>query len=381
MAFPDHLLDDTHKAFRATCRRFAEAEILPHAFEWEEAEAFPRELYAKAAQAGILGVGFPESCGGSGGDILHMVAGIDGLLRGGSTGVIAGLGSLGIALPPIVKTGTAEQIERFVRPALEGRTIAALAITEPGTGSDVAGVQTRATRDGSGYVIRGSKTFITSGARADLVVTLCRTSDDPHRGLTFFAVESTAPGFSVSRTLKKTGWRASDTAELYFDDVHVGPEHRVGPEGSGFLQVMANFQNERLALAAYGVSSAAIALEEATRWAKERRAFGKPLTGFQVTRHKLAEMATQVQVARTFVHAVAARVAQGENLVAEVSMAKNFASTVARDVCWDAVQILGGMGYMRESVVERLNRDVRLLPIGGGTHEIMNEIITKLMHL
>ncbi|HMR09993.1 MAG TPA: acyl-CoA dehydrogenase family protein [Polyangiaceae bacterium] len=375
-------LDETYELYRSTCRRFAQEKIAPHVQAWEEAEEFPRELYQEAAAAGILGVGFPEELGGGGGDFLYGLIGVEELLRGGSSGIVAGLGSLGIALPPVMKMGSPEQQKRFVPPVLRGEKIAALAITEPGTGSDVAGIRTRAVRDGKDYVLSGSKMFITSGVRADTVTVLARTSEDKHQGTTFFVVEKGMPGFSVSRALKKTGWCASDTAELAFDEVRVPEANRLGEEGSGFATLMQNFQNERLALAFYGHGPAQIAYEDALAYSKERQAFGRPLAGFQVTRHKLAHMATLVTAATALNYSVAKRVVHdGEYLVGEVSMAKNFAADVAQKVCYEAVQIFGGMGFMRETRVERLSRDARLLPIGGGTTEIMNEIIAKSIGL
>lgn len=373
--------DESHELFRASCRRFAEEKIAPFCYEWEEAGEFPRELYRDAARAGILGAGYPEELGGGGGDFLHGLVGIEGLLHGGSSGVVAGLGSHGIALPPILRMGSPEQQRRFIPPVLAGEQIAALAITEPGTGSDVASLTTRAVRDGTDYVLSGSKLFITSGVRADLVSVLCRTGPEKHGGLTFFVVERGMPGFSVSRALQKTGWRASDTAELSFDEVRVPQANRIGEEGSGFVALMQNFQGERLALAFYGHATAELALQDAIAYARERSAFGRPLAGFQVTRHKLAAMATKVAAARTFNYRLAERVAAGEYLVGEVSMAKNFSAQIANEVCYDAVQIFGGMGFMRETRVERLSRDARLLPIGGGTSEIMNEIIAKSLGL
>ena len=370
-------LDDHYELYRQTCLRFAKEKIAPFVDEWEEAELFPLELYREAAAAGVLAAAYPEEYGGGGGDMLHGLIGVEALLIGGSSGVVAGLGSLGIALPPILVLGSEEQKRRFVSPVLAGEKVAALAITEPGTGSDVAGISTRAVRDGSDYLISGSKLFITSGARADTVSVLARTGADKHGGLTFFVIEKGMPGFTVSRALKKTGWRASDTAELAFDEVRVPEANRIGEEGSGFVALMKNFQHERLALAFYGHATAAIALEDAIAYAKERQAFGRPLVGFQVTRHKLARMATEVEAARTLDYSCALRVRDGEYLVTEVSMAKNFAAEVAQRVCYEAVQIFGGMGFMRETRVERLSRDARLLPIGGGTTEIMNEIIAK----
>lgn len=381
MAFFDNLLSDEHRLLRDTAKRFAQKEILPHAHQWEEEESFPRELYKKTAAAGLLGVGFDEAIGGSGGGPMEFIMIIEGLLYGGSTGVTVGLGSLGIALPPLVQSKDPYLIDNFVRPVLAGERIAALAITEPGTGSDVAAVATRAVREGDEYVIHGSKMFITSGVRADFLTTLVRTSEDPHGGLSFVVIESERPGVAVSRALKKTGWRASDTAELAFDAVRVPKNNLVGEEGSAFVTLMKNMQHERLALAAYGVATAQIALEEATRYAKERRAFGRPIVGFQVTRHKLAEMATRVLSAQSLLYQVATRAAEGVPVIKEVSMAKNLAAETAVSVCYDAVQIFGGMGYMRETLVERLSRDARLLPIGGGTQEIMNEIIAKVMGL
>jgi acyl-CoA dehydrogenase len=377
MGFFDGIFDDTHAALRDSCRRFAEAEIAPHAIEWEEAGEFPRGLYKKAARAGILGVGFDEAVGGSGGGALHVVAAIEGLMRGGSTGVAVGLGSLGIALPAIVQSGDAALIERYVRPVLQGEKIAALAITEPGAGSDVAGVRTRAVREGDVYVVRGAKLFITSGVRADVLTTLVRTGDDPHGGLTFLVIERGYPGVSVSRALRKTGWWASDTAELSFDDVRVPVSNRLGEEGAGFGSVVRNFQMERLALAAYGCATAQMALEAAESYVRTREAFGRVIGRFQVVRHKLADMATRTLAAQTLTYQVAARIDAGETPMAEVSMAKNFAAETAVDVTYEAVQLHGGMGYMRETLVERLSRDARLLPIGGGTQEIMKEIIAK----
>ena len=379
MAFYDNFLDDSHRLTRQTCRRFAEKEIAPHAFEWEEAGAFPRELFNKAGAEGLLGIGFDEALGGSGGDALHMVMLIEGMMRGESTGVAIGLWSCGIALPPIVQSKDAALIERIVLPTLKGETISALGVTEPGTGSDVANVRTRARREGDEYVISGAKTFITSGVRADFLTALVRTGGEGHGGLSFIVIEMDRAGVSVSRSLKKTGWWASDTGELAFDEVRVPASNLVGPEGSAFVTLMRNFQTERLALAAYGAVTAEIALEEAKKYAKERQAFGRSLSGFQVTRHKLVDMATKVMAAKTAVYQVAARMAAGETCLAEVSMAKNLAAETAVEVTYDAVQIHGGMGYMRETLVERLSRDARVLPIGGGTQEIMKEIAAKAL--
>jgi acyl-CoA dehydrogenase len=383
MGFFDNILDETHHLLRASCRRFAEKHIAPFAVAWEEAGEFPRALYQEAAAAGVLGVGFPEELGGCGGGALHMVMAVEGLLRGGSSGVVAGLGSLGIALPPVVQSEDVALIERVVKPTLRGERVAALAITEPGTGSDVAAVATRAvlSADGGHYTVNGAKMFITSGVRADFLSVLVRTGDDPHGGLSFLLIERDRPGVHVSRALRKTGWCASDTAELAFEGVEVPVSNRLGPEGGGFLTLMRNFQTERLALAAYGCATAQLAVEEAQRYVTERRAFGKPLSKHQVTRHKLADMASKTLAATALTYQVAARMDAGEYPVMEVSVAKNVAAEAAVAVTYEAVQLFGGMGYMRETLVERLSRDARLLPIGGGTQEIMREIIARQMGL
>lgn len=374
-------LDESHKLFRETCARFAEREIKHNAYEWEELEAFPRELFRKAGDAGLLGASMPEAYGGGGGDLLHAMIMTEELLAGGSSGVVAGLGSLGISLPVVINIGDEAQKQRFIPSTLRGETVAALGVTEPGAGSDVSGVRLTARRDGDDYILSGSKTFITSGCEADFVVTLARTGEHPHNGLTFFVVEKGMQGFSASRRLKKTGWRASDTAELHYDDVRVPLANRIGEEGSGFRAVMQSFQNERMGLATFGHASAEIALGEAIAYCKQREAFGRVLAGHQVTRHKLADMATQVTVAKAFNYLLASRINAGAYMPLEVSMAKNFSAEIAQRVCYEAVQLHGGMGYMRETVVERLARDVRILPIGGGTQEIMKEVISKLMPL
>lgn len=377
MGFWDNLVSEEQELIRETAKRFAEREIAPNAVEWEEAGEFPRELYGKAAEAGLLGAGFPEAHGGSGGGSVEELMVIEGLMYGGSTGVSAGLLSLGIALPPILEAGSEAIIEEYVPPTLAGEKIGALAITEPGTGSDVAGVRTRAERDGEHYVVNGSKQFITSGVRADFLTTLVRTGEDPHAGLSFLVIDTDLDGVNVSKSLKKTGWCASDTARLSFDEVRVPADRLLGQEGTGFLTLMRNFQNERLALAGYGVATAQVALEEADAYVGEREAFGRKIGDFQVTRHKLADMATRTTAARSFVYQVAQRMDAGEYCVKEVSMAKNLCAELAVDVTYEAVQLHGGMGYMRETLVERLSRDARLLPIGGGTQEIMKEIIAR----
>lgn len=369
---------DEHSALRQQIRRFANSAIAPYAHQWEEAGEFPRELYRAAAEAGILGIGYPESLGGTGGDVTHvLVAAEELILAGRSVGTAVGLGSHGIALPPILHLGTEEQKLRFIPPVLRGETIAALAVTEPSGGSDVAALQTRAVRDGDYYVVNGTKTFITSGCRADLITTAVRTGGPGHDGISLLVIERGTPGFGVSRKLAKTGWWASDTAELFFQDCRVPVSNLLGREGQGFVALMANFVTERLYLAGQCVAIAELAYRESLHYARTRQAFGRPLIGHQVIRHKLADMASRIAAARALTGEVAIRYARGESVAGLAAMAKNTATDMCSFVCDQAVQIHGGYGYMREYLVERLYRDARLYPIGGGTREIMNEIIAK----
>jgi len=364
---------------RMAARDVIKKEVLPYIDEWEEAGEFPREMYTLFGDLGFLGVGYDESIGGSGGDVFDQIVLTEELMRSGSGGFAAGLGSLNIAIPPIVRRGTDEQRERFVRPVLEGKRIAALGVTEPGGGSDVANLQTTAVRDGDHYVVNGSKTFITSGVRADQLTCAVRTGGPGAHGISFLVIEKETPGYAVGRSLKKTGWWASDTAEIFFDNCRVPAENLIGEENQGFYAIMENFQSERLSLSVMANMTAQMALEESMRYTKERQAFGKPLQGFQVTRHKLVDMATLVEVSREFTYRVAAKINAGIEQIKEISMAKNFACSVADRVTYDAVQLFGGYGYMRGYLVERLYRDNRILTIGGGTTEIMKEIISKLM--
>lgn len=370
---------EEHGALRQQIRRFAEQQIAPHAHAWDEAGEFPRELYRAAAEAGLLGIGYPEPLGGSGGDLTHvLVAAEELVLAGKSVGTANGLGTHGIALPPLLRLGTPEQKERFIPPVLRGDKIAALAITEPAAGSDVASLSTRAVRDGVDYVVTGSKMFITSGCRADLVTTAVRTGGEGHGGISLLVIERGTPGFTVSQRLKKTGWWASDTAELSFSECRVPLANLLGEEGQGFLAIMHNFASERLLLAGQCVAVAQLAYRETVGYARQRRAFGRTLTGFQVLRHKLADMASRIAAARALTGELALRFLRGEPVAGLAAMAKNTATDMCSFVCDQAVQMHGGYGYMRESVVERLFRDARLYPIGGGTREIMNEIIAKV---
>lgn len=368
-----------HELVRRSVREFVSREITPHIEEWEEAGEFPREVYKKASDVGILGTGYPEAFGGTPGDIFFQIAVWEELMRCGSGGFVASLGSLNIAIPPIVRLGTEEQKKKFVTPVVAGEKIAALAITEPGGGSDVANLQTTAVQEGDSYIVNGSKTFITSGCRADQLTCAVRTGEEGAHGISLLIIESSSPGYSVSEKLKKTGWWSSDTAQIFFDNCRVPVSNLLGEENQGFYGIMGNFQSERLQLAVIANMTAQLALEAAVQYAKERKAFGKPVQAFQVTRHKLVDMATLVEVSREFTYRVAARIDAGIDQIKEISMAKNFACSVSDKVTYDAVQIFGGYGFMRGYLVERLYRDNRVLSIGGGTTEIMKEIISRFI--
>lgn len=368
---------EDHEMLRRSARAFADREIVPYVAAWEEAGIFPRELYRKTAEAGLLGIGYPEELGGSGGDLFASIVVWEELVRPGSGGLSAGLGSLHIALPPILHHGSDEQKKRFIPDVLSGERVAALAVTEPSGGSDVAGLRTTAVRDGDEWVVNGSKTFITSGCRADQLTVAVRTGEAGYGGISVLVIPGDAPGLTRSEPMKKMMWWASDTATLYFDDVRVPADHLIGPENAGFGLIMSNFQMERLQMSIVSNMTAELALLAAAEHAAQREAFGRTLEGFQVMRHKLVEMATDVVASKELTYRVAARMAAGLDQVTEVSMAKNVATATSDRVTHAAVQIFGGYGLMREYPVERLFRDSRIMSIGGGTTEIMKEIIAK----
>ena len=360
-------------ALRETVRRFAETDVLPYLDQWEEAGELPRELHRRAGDLGLLGVPFPEQVGGGGGELADAIAIVEELhYAGGSGGLVAGLLTCGIALPHIVAAGDDELVDRFVRPTLAGTTIGALAITEPDAGSDVGAIRTTAKRDGDHYVVSGTKTFITSGARADFVTTAVRTGDAGPHGISLLVVEKGTPGFSVARRLDKLGWRCSDTAELVFDDVRVPAHNLIGAENTGFVQLAQNFVAERLTLAAQAYAGAQRALDLTVRWCRDRHTFGRPLISRQTVQHTLTEMARRIDVARVYTHEA---VRTGD--VAQVCFAKNTAVEAGRWAVDQAVQLHGGAGYLREAEVERQYRDQRILGIGGGTTEILTGLAAK----
>ncbi|MGR6874226.1 acyl-CoA dehydrogenase family protein [Pseudomonas sp. HK3] len=377
--------DETHHALRDSIKRFVDKEILPHIDDWEEQNTFPREIYKMAGDAGFLGIGFDEKYGGTKADVFHKLVFAEEIMRCTSAGLVSSLGSLDIGLPPIAKWGSDALKQKVIPSVLAGDKICALAITEPSGGSDVANIKTRAekvtTDQGTFYKVNGSKTFITSGVRADYYTVAVRTGGDGFGGISLLMIEKGTPGFNVGKSLKKMCWWASDTAELFFEDCMVPAENLIGAENTGFFAIMTNFQSERLMLTSMANMTAELALNECYKYVKEREAFGRAIGKYQVIKHKLVEMATKLEVSKTMMYNVAANMNVGVDQVKQVSMAKNFATDVSDFVTYEAVQIFGGMGLMRESVVERLYRDNRILSIGGGTREIMNEIIAKQLKL
>jgi acyl-CoA dehydrogenase len=366
------------RVLRATVRRFVEREVAPHLPGWEDEGELPRDLHRTAAKIGLLGVGFPTEVGGGGGDLLDTVVVTEELIQaGGSSGLVAGLMTHGIALPHIVDAGQPDLIDRFVRPTLVGTLIGSLAVTEPGGGSDVASLTTTARRDGDHYVVDGAKTFITSGWRADFVTTAVRTGEPGHRGVSLLVVPRDTPGFTVTRKLAKMGWHCSDTAELSFVDARVPATNLVGTENGGFALLMRQFQVERIGLAVQAYATAQRCLDLTLAWVRQRETFGRPLISRQLVRHRLVDMAGRIDVARTYVRSVAERIAAGEEVVAQVCVAKNSAVAACDFVVDAAVQLHGGMGYMRESEVERHYRDSRILGIGGGTTEVLAELAAR----
>ena len=370
----------SRESVRETAREFVRREVAPYLQQWEDSGEVPRSLHAAAAKQGLLGVSFPESVGGEGGDLLDSIAVQEAMFEAGaSSGLMAALYTGGIALPHLAASGNADLVERFVQPTLAGEKIGALAITEPGGGSDVASIRTTARRDGDHYVVDGTKTFITSGVRADFVTTAVRTGGPGHGGISLLVVEKGTPGFTVDRSLAKMGWHCSDTAELGFAGVRVPATNLVGAEGSGFAQIAEQFVVERIALAVHGYGIGARSLALTAAYVKDRETFGKPLVANQVVRHRLVEMQRLVRVARCYVRDTAARHVAGEDVMVDACLAKQTAVEAAIAVCDAAVQLHGGIGYLHGTEVERHYRDARILPIGGGATEVLTDLAARLL--
>lgn len=377
---PSPHLNESHEAWRRTVRAFVDREIAPYVNEWDEAEGFPRELHKKAADIGLIGLGYPEEYGGlrEGVDIFHSLIVSEELARAGSGGLIAGLMTHGIGLPPVIALGSDELKARIAPPVLAGDKLIALCVTEPSGGSDVANIRTRARRDGDEYIVNGEKTFITSGLRADFLTVAVRTGGEGAGGLSFLLVEADRRG--VSRTkLDKMGWWMSDTASIHFDNVRVPAENLIGAENGGFPGIVTNFNMERLSMATQAIAFSRVCIEDAANWARERHTFGKPLAKHQVIRHKLAEMVRQVHASSAFLDNCAWRVARGEAPIAELCLLKVQATKTMEFCAREAMQILGGSGFMRGCRVERIYREVRVMAIGGGSEEIMLDLAARQM--
>jgi len=372
---------EEHEELRASVRGFIERELAPHAERWEDEEWFPNDVFPKLAAQGLLGLKYPEELGGQGGTWLDDAVLAEELARIGSGGAAAGIGAhISIATPPIWKFGDAGQHERYLAPAIRGEKIGALGITEPGAGSDVAGLQAAARPVDGGWLVNGEKTYITNGVRADFIVTAVKTSaQGGHDGISFLIVDHTDE--VVSAPLKKLGWHASDTATISYQDAFVPAENLLGGLNEGFKLIMANFQWERLVMALGAVGAMQLAYEKTAAYARERTAFGRPLSGHQAIRHKLVDIATRLHTCRCVTYDALRRFVEDEAAVSEVTMAKLVTQRAAFEVMDECLQIHGGAGYMREFWVERAARDARLGPIGGGTDEIMREILGRVLAL
>ena len=372
-------LTDEHEALRDTMRRFVTREITPYAAAWDEAEEFPRELYREAAAAGLLGIGFPEDYGGTPADLFTHVILAEEIALAGVGGVHAGLFSHQIGSPPIATAGSAELKARVLPPVLAGEKISALAITEPGGGSDVANLATSARLDGGDYVVNGEKTFITSGMRADFYTVAVRTGGPGASGVSLLLIEREREGFARS-ALKKMGWWCSDTASLHFDNVRVPAGNLIGEENAGFRIIMRNFNAERLGMAAAAVGFAQACLDETVDWARQRKTFGKPLIEHQVVRHKMVEMQTRIHAARALVYDTAWKLEaapRDKTFIAQLAMTKNLAAQTMQFCSGEAVQILGGGGFIRGTRSERIYREAKVFMIGGGAEEIMKDLAAR----
>jgi len=379
-AAPSPYYTEEHRAFQATLRRFVDTEIAPFVNEWDEAETFPRELYGKAAEIGLLQIGYPEDYGGIPADRFYSIIAAQELARAGCGGLSASLQSHTIGTPHLAQFGSDALKARVLPPVLAGEKIAALAVTEPSGGSDVANLRTTAKRDGDDYVVNGQKMFITSGMRADYYTVAVRTGGPGLKGISLLLIERDRPGFSRT-PLQKMGWWASDTAALYFEDCRVPDANLIGQENEGFKAIMFNFNNERHGMAAGALGFARTCLNEAAGYARERETFGRPLAENQVIRHKLVDMAMRINAGQAYLEQLTWRLGQGEQPVADFSMLKVLATTTMEYCANEAMQVLGGAGYLRGSKVERIYREAKVMSIGGGSIEIMKDLAARQMQL
>jgi acyl-CoA dehydrogenase len=369
---------DEHREWRDSLRRFIDDRLMPHVNQWDEAGEVPRAVHREVAEFGLTRLGFPEEFGGfsEGTDIFHFVIKAQELARMGAGGVATALSTHDIGLPPLIVAGSEEIKRRVAPPVLSGEKIIALAITEPGAGSDVAALRTRARREGEFFRVDGSKTFISGGMNADFVTAVVRTGADGARGLSLLLIERGMPGFSATR-LPKQGWWASDTATLHFDNVAVPAANLIGAEGAGFALIMNNLNRERLMMAAGAIGAARACLQDAAEWARERETFGKRLVEHQVIRHKLVEMSRRIEAGQAYLERTAARMQQGERCAADIAMLKVDATLTMEFCAREASQVLGGASYIRGCRVERIYREVRVNAIGGGSEEILRDLAAR----
>jgi acyl-CoA dehydrogenase len=392
------IFDEHHEMFRQAVRAFVQKEVEPHVEAWEQAGEIPKSIWPRMGALGFLGVEYDEKYGGGGADVLTTAVLCEEMARARCASLAMAVGvHTDMASPHLYWTGSEALKEKYLPAICRGEALTAIAVTEPGGGSDVAAIRTRAVRDGDHYVLDGSKMFITNGVLADIYFVAARIQDSPlttgpltlpspqrgeggrHRGISMFLVERNTPGFTVSRKLDKMGNRASDTAELAFEGMRVPVENLLGVEGKGFYEVMRVFQRERLVAGLHAVAGCERALEDTIAYVQQRHAFDEPLSRKQVVRHKLADLATLIEAARWLTYAACLKYRDREEAVKEISMVKLFTAEMAQKVAYDCVQLHGGYGYMREYPIERFFRDIRLMTIGGGTSEIMKEIIAKQM--
>jgi acyl-CoA dehydrogenase len=381
------VFDEHHEMFRQAVRAFVQKEVEPHIEEWEAAGQIPKSIWPRMGQLGFLGVEYDEKYGGAGADVLTTAVLCEEMARSRCASLAMAVGvHTDMASPHLYWTGSEALKEKYLPAICRGEALTAIAVTEPGGGSDVAAIRTRARRDGDHYVLDGSKMFITNGVMADLYFVAARIQDafpttKRHGGISMFLVERNTPGFSVSRKLDKMGNRASDTAELAFQDMGVPAENLLGQEGRGFYEVMRVFQRERLVAGLHAVAGCQRALEDTIAYVQQRRAFDEPLSKKQVVRHRIADLATLIEASRWLTYAACLKFRDREDAVREISMVKLFTAEMAQKVAYECVQLHGGYGYMREYPIERFFRDIRLMTIGGGTSEIMKEIIAKHLAL
>jgi len=370
---------EEHEIFREQVRNFVNKEIVPHIDQWEEEGLFPKSLYRRMGELGFLGIRYPEKYGGSNGDIWMTVAFCEEMCRCRAMGLpMSVLVHTDMSSTHIARYGTEEQRQQYLVPMIKGEQVCAIGVSEPAAGSDVAGIQTTAVRDGDSYVLNGSKIFITNSVHADVFCVAAKTQKDKaHKGISMFIVERDTPGFRLAKKLQKLGNHSSDTGELVFEDARIPRQNLIGEEGKGFYYIMGNFQDERLIAASMAVGAAQQALEDTLRYTRERRTFGQRLFDHQAVAHRLADLATELEAARQLTYYAADVLNRGGDCGTEVSMAKLFASEVANRIAYHCLQLHGGYGYIQEFPIERFFRDIRLSPIGGGTSEIMREIIAK----